>query len=506
MLPSSIITSILASDGYKFSMAEAGFPLRPETFYGSHRRGGWQCVPLDIEKFILDRLPQPGPEMDDDIEWLDTHGYSLGAGVRAAARMADLVNVTAIPQGSWFFEREPIFSVTGPSILPSVMEPIVLQINRRIQIATCALLTPDKLAEMVENASCEEEKQITIETLESIGHPVPVITVREQDYYNAVYKRAVDLVKRVGGDPNRIIEVGLRAASCMGQHLIALRAIRDAGIMRTSNVYGARTLDMIPIGTMGHEHIQRFGSSYPAFTAMRDRVPGFISYLPDTFTTLGEGVPAALRSMADVPGRDSAIRFDAEHAIESQYLSTVAMAREKGLDPYYILESGWDDVKTDRFEVLRNVMGVPASRQGYGYGNFLVKPPWPHFGRDTVAAVYKLCNSIVGRQKMGDEPGAAKESLPGDIVLWRPHISMNGYQGPCGYVAQRGENWKPPVPATLLSGADVVPAAIRYTARDVFEFANNPNIGPLALSPETQRMRDECYRQRADAIAEAALH
>jgi len=48
MLPSSIITSILASDGYKFSMAEAGFPLRPETFYGSHRRGGWQCVPLDI--------------------------------------------------------------------------------------------------------------------------------------------------------------------------------------------------------------------------------------------------------------------------------------------------------------------------------------------------------------------------------------------------------------------------------------------------------------------------
>ena len=33
-------TSLLATDGYKFSMAEAGWPLRKETFYYTHRKGG----------------------------------------------------------------------------------------------------------------------------------------------------------------------------------------------------------------------------------------------------------------------------------------------------------------------------------------------------------------------------------------------------------------------------------------------------------------------------------
>lgn len=502
MLPASPVTrlSILMTDGYKFSMAEAGFPLRPETFYYTHRKGGWQYVPLDIKAFILDRLPRATAE---EYAYLDTHNYSLSAGTRAAIGKVDEVDVAALPKGSWFFEREPVFSVTGPSVLASQLEPMVLQINRRIQIATCALRTPEKLAEMVEFATCEEEKQITVETLEAIGVPVPKITVREQDYYDAVYARAKRLVEIVK-DPNRIIEVGLRAASCMEQHLIALRAIKAAGIMRTSNVYGAMLLGMIPIGTMGHEHIQRFGRSYPAFCAMRDRVPGFISYLPDTFTTLGEGVPSALQAMAEVPGRDSAIRFDAEHAIESQYLASIAMARERGQNPYLILESGWDEVKTVRFEMLREMMHVPADRQGYGYGNYLVKPPWKHFGRDDVAAVYKLSKSIVGRQKMGDEPGAAKESIPGDIVVWRPKLDSAGYTGPRGWVAQRGENWKPPVPAVLLSGLSEVPASCRFSAKEIASFDRNQNLGPIALSPETQRLRDACYRERSLAIAEAA--
>ena len=30
---------MLATDGYKLSMAEAGWPLRRETFYCSHRKG-----------------------------------------------------------------------------------------------------------------------------------------------------------------------------------------------------------------------------------------------------------------------------------------------------------------------------------------------------------------------------------------------------------------------------------------------------------------------------------
>lgn len=492
--------SLLLTDAYKFPMAEAGAPLRPEVFYGSHRKGGWQYVPLDIVAHVKGLLPDAAPE---EYTYLDQHSYSLGAGSRAAYARTDEVEVRALPKGSWFYDREPIFSVAGPSALASWPEPLALQINRRIQVATCALLTPERLPEMVGNATCDEEANITRETLDSVGVACPAISVRTQDYFDAVLERARRLVAIVG-DPNRLFEVGLRAASCPEQHLIALTALREAGVLRTSHVYGAQQLGMTPVGTMGHEHIQRHGASYPAFLAMRDRVPGFVSYLPDTYSTLFEGVPAALQAMAETPSRDAAIRFDAEAYIREQYIASVAMARSRGLDPRWFLESGWDDVKTVEFEQLRDMLGVPRARQGYGLGNFLIKPPWAHFGRDDVQAVYKLSKTgPFGRQKVGDEPGATKESIAGDLVLWRPHLGMAGYDGPVGFVAQRGEKWKPPVSATLLTGAAEVPVSVRFNVNDVRAFARR-TYAPLALSPETTLLREQCYRARAAAIAEAA--
>ena len=494
--------SLLATDGYKFSMAESGAPLRTETFYYSHRKGGWQYVPLDIEAFVKGLLPTVSEET---FAYLDTHGYFLGAGSRAAFAMKDKVTVKALPKGSWFYNREPVFSVTGPSAIISWLEPMVLQINRRIQIATCALLHPEKLKEMVGNATCEEEKRITEETLVSLNLPCPEIIVREQDYYDAVYARAKRMVEIVN-DPNRLFEVGLRACSCMEQHLIALRAIRDAGILRTSNVYGAHILGMIPVGTMGHEHIQRHGSSYGAFVAARDRLPGFISYLPDTYSTLFEGVPAAIRAMQQEPDRNAGIRFDSEHGIRGHFTSTVCMCREGSVEPNLTLESGWDDVKTIEFETLGEVLGWPKHRQSYGLGNFFVMPPWAHFGRDTVAAVFKLSFSNIARMKMGDEPGGAKESIPGKPIVWRPHLGMANYTGPISYIAQEGENWQPPVPASLLSGFrpnDGDTGPLRFSPNDIKDFTLRRST-EVALSPETQRIRAECFRLRAEAISKSS--
>src|SRR5689334_16959128 len=111
-------------------MAEAGFPLRRETFYYAHRRGGWQLVPLDIEAWVVENLPVP-----DAADWafLDRHGYFQGGAFRAAVAQRDRVVVRALPKGSWFGEREPVFSVTGPSALVSFLEPLALQLHWRIQ-------------------------------------------------------------------------------------------------------------------------------------------------------------------------------------------------------------------------------------------------------------------------------------------------------------------------------------------------------------------------------------
>lgn len=58
-------------------MAEAGFPLRRETFYLSFRRGGWQYVPFDLEAYVRQLLPLKEDGDAAHAEFLAQHGYSL---------------------------------------------------------------------------------------------------------------------------------------------------------------------------------------------------------------------------------------------------------------------------------------------------------------------------------------------------------------------------------------------------------------------------------------------
>ena len=485
------MTTILATDGYKFSMAEAGFPLRQETFHYTHRKGGWQYLPLDVEKFVRGLLPIP---KDFAFQHLEHVGYTLGGAARHALTHGT-IRVDALPAGSWFYEREPVFSVTGPSMLVSWLEPLVLQLHFRIQIATCALLTPERLPGMVANATCEREREIIAETLDAIRISCPPIEVRA-DYSQRVRARAQTLVDIVG-DPSRLFEVGLRAATCSEQHHLALKGVADAGITKTSHVSGAILPGMFPVGTMGHEHVQRHGSDAVAYATMRDRHPGFVFYLPDTFDTLASGIPSALEAMLADPTRPSGIRFDSEHGGVGHYLYAGARAREVGLEPVLGLESGWDDEKTRRFEDLRERVGWPASKQMYGYGGWLVAPEWPTFTRDNVSAVWKISQTgDRATMKFGDEPNGGKSSIPGRPVVWRPHLGMSDYSGPMGYVAQEGEDWKPPAPASLLTGAESIPAAVRFQASELHTFT-----GRVEMSPATRALIDQCTSERAAGIA-----
>jgi nicotinate phosphoribosyltransferase len=473
--------SLLETDGYKFSMAEAGFPLRRETFYYSHRKGGWQLVPLDLVQFVKDSLPAASAA---DWGYLDTHGYFQGGAFRRGITLTDQVSVTALPQGAWFVDREPVFTVTGPSALVSWLEPLVLQLHYRIQVATAAAL--GKLPREV-TFTCERERELfflAVSDAARLGYevrPPERVTVSPEAYHEAALQRAQELVSIVG-DPDRLFEVGMRACSCTEQHRIALAAVKEAGIVRTSNVLLARELGMVPVGTMGHEHVQRHGSDPAAFHAMRDQFAGFIFYLPDTFDTLASGIPAALEAMREEPERNSGIRFDSEHGIVGHWLYAVSRAREAGLSPLLGLESGWNDVLTRKFEELRRQVEWPADRQGYGLGGYLVGPPWPTWKRDDVAAVWKISQSGVRpTMKFGDEPLGGKSSVPGLPVVWR---SLQE-RGPVGYIAQQGEDPSDfPVPVTLLSGASSpLPA-----------FLDRPPL--TAPSPATRRLVERCVAER----------
>ena len=449
---------LLMTDGYKFSMAEAGWPLRRETFYYSHRKGGLQVVPFDLAAELKALLPTPAA---GDWEYLAKNDYELGSGVKAAL-VDRAITIDALPKFSVFSDREPILSVTGPSALVSWLEPLVLMWSYRIQVATTALRTPDALADAVKTVTCERQKQLVLETLDAVGVKAPSITVDEAGYVARVRARVAELIEIVGA-PNRIFEVGLRAASCPEQHLLALEGAKQAGLLRTSNVYGAQQLGLVPVGTMGHEHIQRYGSDEAAFRAMVERRHQRSSFLLDTFDTITSGIPTAFRIIAERPGQFDSIRYDSGDKV-AQYRFAIAEANKLGIRPIQILEDGFDAAQTKQFEALRQELGWKAEEQVYGYGGYIVaQTSGSTLTRDRVAAVYKLTQT--GRQptmKFGNESGSGKQSIPGRPVLFRRRAGTPG--GPFGVVGQEGE--APPQGYERLTGA---PASSRVELPQVAE-------------------------------------
>ncbi len=465
---------LLLTDGYKFSMAEAGWPLRRETFYYSHRKGGLQVLPFDVETELKKVLPEARP---GDWEYLSGNDYELGSAVKAAVQRGE-VSVRALPKFSVFHDREPVFSVTGPSALVSWLEPLLLQWSFRIQVATVALFRPDELPAAIGVVTCEAQKQLVLATLDAVGVKAPDVRVDSEGYVERVRARVAELVDILGA-PTRLFEVGLRAASCPEQHLLALEGAKRAGLLRTSNVYGAQQLGLVPVGTMGHEHIQRYGSDDAAFRAMVERRYQRSSFLLDTFDTITSGIPTAYRIICERPGAQDSIRYDSGDK-EAQYRFATSEAKRLGIRPVQILEDGFDAAQTRHFEALRAELGWKAEEQVYGYGGYLVaQTSGSPLTRDKVSAVYKL--SQTGRtatMKFGNESGSGKQSVPGKPVLFRRRAGAHG--GPFGIVGQEGE--VVPDGYELLTGAPALKSPpARVDASDL----------RMGHSPATQALIDE---------------
>jgi nicotinic acid phosphoribosyltransferase len=323
--------------------------------------------------------------------------------------------------------------VSGASALVSWLEPLVLQLHYRIQLATVAVSDQQALAKAVATVTCDAQREIVRETLDAVGVRAPPMKVDSEGYRARVRERAASLVDATH-DGSRVFEVGLRSASCIEQHLLTLSACKEAGVVRTSHVFGAQQLGMIPIGTMGHEHVQRYGSDDAAFRAMKERRPQRSSFLLDTFDTLRSGLPAALAIMAEDPTAHDSIRYDSGDK-EAQFSIAVHESRKLGVRPVHVLEDGLDVEAVRRFEVLREKEGVRPEEEFYGFGGWLVAgTEGSGLTRDRVAAVYKLTRTRERPvMKFSNDPG--KVSVPGVPVAWR---RVKG-SGPMGIVAQEGE-------------------------------------------------------------------
>ena len=443
------IASILMSDAYKFAMAQAGFALRREKFVLAFRKGdGPYYIPVDLAAVVQHLLP--ALPSSKEAGFLAANGYPMTTAMEKAIETRNLT-VLCPQEGSWIAPKEPVLTTEGPSFLASWPEWALISLQYACQIATAM-----KHGETEFHATCEDEADIIRLMAEAVfvGQDPAlsvIIHIDEDGYRERVRTNIKAVIKALGGEAHRAFEVGMRAATCMQQHLMVLEECKKLGIQKTSNVFGAWKLYMIPVGTTGHEHQMRWdaiggcvGNDMPGFEAIRDMRPEPPSYLFDTFKP-EKGIIGALRVIAEDLLRVCTMRFDSgdqdsqAKQIVQGYTQLVKNQRDYLLS--LLFEDSYNAEKTEKNEkYCDEVLHWPRERRMYGYGGFFVSQPHitPH-NRDKASAAYKLaCTGGVPVRKHSGTP--AKSSLPGNPIILEIIGGGNGFPWFVQHmIAQEGE-------------------------------------------------------------------
>ena len=272
-------------------------------------------------------------------------------------------DVWAIPEGTPIFPREPLVIVRGPIVQAQLVETmILLTINHQSLIAT-----------------------------------------KSNRIVRASRGRAV-------------MEFGSRRAQGYEAAILGARAAYIGGCVGTANTIVDRDFDVPALGTMAHSWVQMFDSEFEAFKAYATVYPGECVLLVDTYNTLKEGIPNAIKCFNEVllplGFRPKGIRIDSG---DLAYLSKKArkMLDEAGFPDCQILVSS----SLDEY-VIRDLLNQGAKVDSFGVGERLITArSEPIFG-----GVYKLtaveeADRIVPKIKISENVG--KITTPGFKQIYR---------------------------------------------------------------------------------------
>jgi len=216
-------------------------------------------------------------------------------------------------------------------------------------------------------------------------------------------------IRRVAGQ-RPVSDFGLRRAQGLGG-LQASRAAIIGGVDATSNVLAGYAYQVKITGTLAHSWVQSFADELTAFRKYAEVFPGNTVLLVDTYNTLNQGVPNAIKVAHELRAKGyrlQAIRLDSG---DLAFLSKKArkMLDDAGLQDTKILASN----QLDEY-VIRSLLEQGAPIDGFGVGTELIT------GKKTAAldGVYKLSmNNHEAKLKLSDT--YEKISLPGVKKLYR---------------------------------------------------------------------------------------
>lgn len=279
-------------------------------------------------------------------------------------------DVWAMPEGTVAFPSEPILIVRGPAIQAQMLETMVLlTINHQSLVAT----------------------------------------------------KANRIVRAAKGRP--VSEFGSRRAQGYSGANEGARAAYIGGCVGTANTLAEKIYGVPALGTMAHSWVQMFPTEIDAFRAYARTYPDSCTFLVDTYNTLKEGVPNAIKVFDEevVPKgfRPVAVRIDSG---DIAYLSkkTREMLDAAGYEDVKIMASNSLDEYT-----IENLFMQGAKIDLFGVGERLItSKSSPVFG-----GVYKLTaveeeGKIVPKIKISEN--ITKITNPGFKNLYRFYDKDSG--------------------------------------------------------------------------------
>ena len=220
-----------------------------------------------------------------------------------------------------------------------------------------------------------------------------------------------------------IMEFGLRRAQAPDAGIYGARAAVIGGCRSTSNVLAGKMFDIPVSGTHAHSWVMNFKDEYTAFMEYAKAYPDNVLLLVDTYDTLKQGVPNAIKVfdyLKSIGKKPSGIRLDSG---DLAYLSKKArqMLDEAGYTDAKICASG--DLDEYSISSLKN-QGARIDLWGVGT-KLITSEDMPALG-----GVYKL-SAIIGEDgseipkiKLSDNP--AKITNPGFKNICRVYDNKTG--------------------------------------------------------------------------------
>ena len=299
----------------------------------------------------------------DDIAFLRSKGVFTAEFLDYLANFRFRGDVRAVPEGSVIFPHEPLLTVRAPLIDCQLIEAyLLLTLNHQSRIAT-------KAARIVHEAA---------------GRPV--------------------------------FEFGARRAHGGDAAHYGARAAYIGGVAATANTYSEYVSGIPVVGTMAHAFVQSFDSEYEAFLQYAKTWPDNTVLLVDTYDTLRQGIPNAIRVHNEyLAPRGHALRGIRIDSGDLAYLSNRAreMLDAAGLHDAKITVSN----SLDEY-LIKDLVLQGAAVDNFGVGERLITAKSnPVFG-----GVYKIValekdGAIIPKIKISET--LAKTTTPGYKQLWR---------------------------------------------------------------------------------------